>query len=95
SLQIEAVINSLDFVKESAAIAVSPPNGGPDKLIIYFVENSKTDAEQALSIIKKLVKTQINPLFKVSEVLCIDKLPRTASGKVMRKNLRKAYRTKV
>lgn len=92
SLQIESVINSLDFVKESAAIAIAPQQGGPDKLIVYYVENTKIAKELAFSIIKKLVKTEINPLFKVSEALPIDKLPRTASGKVMRKNLRKNYR---
>lgn len=92
SLQIESVINSLDFVKESAAIAIAPQQGGPDKLIVYYVENTKTAKELAFSIIKKLVKTEINPLFKVGEALPIDKLPRTASGKVMRKNLRKEYR---
>ena len=91
SLQIESIVNRLDFIKESAAIAISPEGGGPDKLVIYYVEKSKISQEEAFSKIKNLVKTQINPLFKVSDVLCIDTLPRTASGKVMRKNLRKEY----
>ena len=91
SLQIEAVVNSLDFVKESAAIAISPPQGGPDKLVVYYVEKEKEAPAVALNQIQKIVKNKINPLFKVSDVLCIDKLPRTASGKVMRKNLRKEY----
>jgi len=91
SLQIEALINSLNFVKESAAIAISPLQGGPDKLVVYYVEKEKETLTIALKRIQKIVKNRINPLFKVSNVLCIDKLPRTASGKVMRKNLRKEY----
>jgi acetyl-CoA synthetase len=92
SLQIESVVNSLEFIKESAAIAITPAGGGPDKLVIYYVENKITTKEAAFITIKNLVKTQINPLFKVSDVVYIDKLPRTASGKVMRKNLRKEYK---
>ena len=37
SIQIEEVINQLEFVKECAAIAVSPPEGGPGQLVVYIV----------------------------------------------------------
>ena len=37
SIQIEEVINQLDFVKESAAIALSPSDGGPSQLVLYIV----------------------------------------------------------
>jgi acetyl-CoA synthetase len=92
SIQIEEVVNTLDFVKESAAIAVSPKNGGPSNLVIYFVENnSQFSVEERFQYIKNIVRDQINPLFKVSNVLRLEMLPRTASGKVMRKNLRNDY----
>ena len=92
SIQIEEVVNALDFVKESAAIAVSPKNGGPSNLVIYFVENnSHFSEEERFQSIKNIVRDQINPLFKVSDVLQLSLLPRTASGKVMRKNLRNDY----
>ncbi len=91
SLQIEAVINRLNFVKESAAIAIPPQSGGPDKLIIYYVTHKGISKSDALIQIKQLVKNQINPLFKVSDAISIEKLPRTASGKVMRRHLRSLY----
>ena len=90
-LQIEAVVNTLDFIQESAAIAVPPPEGGPDQLILYYVEVKKIDKSIALKEIQQLIKNQINPLFKASDVVVISKLPRTASGKVMRRSLRKEY----
>ncbi len=90
-LQIEAVVNTLDFVQESAAIAVPPTEGGPDQLIIYYVEVKKTDKSIALKEIQQLIKYQINPLFKASDLVVVSKLPRTASGKVMRRSLRKDY----
>jgi acetyl-CoA synthetase len=92
SIQIEEVVNTLNFVKESAAIAVSPKNGGPSNLVLYYVENnSDFSVAERFQHIKKIVRDQINPLFKVSDVLRLEMLPRTASGKVMRKNLRRDY----
>ncbi len=91
SLQIEAAVNTLDFVKESAAIAVPPIDGGPDQLIIYYVEAMKIDKPIALKEMRQLIKYQINPLFKAQDVVPISQLPRTASGKVMRRSLRDQY----
>ena len=34
------------------------------------------------------IRTGLNPLFRVSEVRIVDSLPRTASNKVMRRELR-------
>ena len=92
SIQIETVINTLDFIKESAAIAISPKDGGPSILVVYYVE-SKLDYsnEERFNFVKNSIRKNLNPLFKLSDLKKIDKLPRTASGKVMRKNLRKEY----
>lgn len=96
SIQIEEVVNTLDFVKESAAIAVSPKNGGPSNLVLYYVENNANlSVSERFQHIKKIVRDQINPLFKVSDVLRLEMLPRTASGKVMRKNLRRDYENNI
>ena len=34
------------------------------------------------------IREQLNPLFKVKSVHIVDSMPRTASGKVMRRKLR-------
>jgi len=91
AVQIEAVINSLDFVKESAAIAVSPKEGGPSFLIVYYVECAEMDKINALKKAQNSIKTKLNPLFKVVDLLKIDNLPRTASNKIKRKELRIKY----
>ena len=92
SIQIEEVINQLEFVKECAAIAVSPPEGGPSQLVVYTVNNpSSFTLEERLSLVRKIIREKLNPLFKVEKLVDIDALPRTASGKVMRRNLREGF----
>ena len=93
SVQIEAVVNRLDFIKETAAIAVSPEDGGPSVLIIYYVENehNETENDLPLALVNSLIKNELNPLFRAKELIKIDTLPRTASGKVMRRKLRDLY----
>lgn len=92
SVQIEEVINQLEFIKESAAIAISPKNGGPSQLVIYaiLIPNNLTSEEQ-LKKAKLIIRERLNPLFKVEKLIEIDQLPRTASGKVMRRKLRDFY----
>ncbi len=91
--QIEEAINQLEFVLESAAIAVAPKDGGPAKLVVFYVEqnNIKVD-EDFLKSAQKIVKTQLNPLFKVADLVKIEVLPRTASNKIMRRKLRDSYK---
>ncbi len=37
------------------------------------------------------IKTKLNPLFHISDVVLVDSLPRTASNKIMRRVLRDQY----
>ena len=93
SIQIESVLNGLDFIKESAAVAVSPKGGGPSLLIVYYVENTTVfSKEKRYTMAKNSIRKKINPLFKISELIRLDKLPRTASGKVMRRKLRSEFK---
>ncbi len=41
-----------------------------------------------LSKMNKAIKSQLNPLFKIDSVQIVDSMPRTSSGKVMRRKLR-------
>lgn len=89
SIQIEEVINQLEFVKESAAIAVSPSDGGPSQLVVYIVAlTSGLSMDEKLQRAKMIIRERLNPLFKVEKLIEIESLPRTASGKVMRRTLR-------
>jgi acetyl-CoA synthetase len=95
SAEIEQVLNTVDTVCETAAIALSPTEGGPSQLIIYAVvvpNAHKTPAELKV-LFQRAIAQQLNPLFKVYDVVVVEALPRTASNKVMRRVLRDQYRT--
>jgi acetyl-CoA synthetase len=39
----------------------------------------------------KAIAEELNPLFKIHDLVIVDSLPRTASNKLMRRELRKQY----
>lgn len=89
SAEIERVLQSLPDVTETAAIAVSP-GGGPSELVIYATcSTSQTLSKEDLAArMQDVIKRDLNPLFKIHELVLVDALPRTASNKVMRRVLR-------
>lgn len=97
SVEIERVCNEVPGVMETAAIAVNPPHGGPSRLVIFAIVHADLQAELTADklkpLLQKSVKELLNPLFHVGEVVLADKLPRTASNKVMRRVIRDEYLT--
>ncbi|XP_022738682.1 probable acyl-activating enzyme 17, peroxisomal isoform X2 [Durio zibethinus] len=94
SVEIERICNAVDSsVLETAAIGVPPADGGPERLVIAVVfkdpDNSTTDLTQLRISFNSAVQKNLNPLFRVSYVVALSSLPRTASNKVMRRVLRK------
>ena len=88
SAEIETIINGVDGIDESAVIAV-PENGtGPDQLIAFLVSKEKFDTAQVLKSINSAIRSQLNPLIRIAAIRPIEKLPRTASNKIMRRELR-------
>ena len=89
SVELERVVSAAASVVEAAAIAVSPDRGGPSQLVVCFVPSScDVDPVDVKQEMQALIKSQLNPLFRISQVRIIDALPRTASSKVMRRVLR-------
>ncbi len=86
SAEIERVLNKIDGIKETAAVASN--TGGPDRLIVFAVLDSNDEPNDLLSQMNVQIKAQLNPLFKISDIHVIESMPRTASNKVMRRKLR-------
>ncbi len=92
SAEIERVV-AVPGVVECAAVAVPPPEGGPDRLVIYVVEEATADRDEMRGAMQAAIKSRLNPLFKIHEVVVVPALPRTASAKIMRRALRASYGT--
>jgi acetyl-CoA synthetase len=90
SAEIERVVLTVPGVVEAAAVAVPPEEGGPGRLILYAVAPGHGEHRCAalLTAMQDAIKRELNPLFKIHEVRPVDSLPRTASHKVMRRELR-------
>ncbi len=92
SAEIERALHDIPGVAETAAIAVAPPGGGPSQLVVYAVpEPGFEDTATWREAMQNAVRSHLNPLFKIHDVIPIDALPRTASAKVMRRSLRSTY----
>ncbi|MDQ3814866.1 MAG: AMP-binding protein, partial [Armatimonadota bacterium] len=91
-VEIEQALQSVPEVTETAAIAVSP-GGGPSRLVVYAVCSAAQvmSTEELLAAMQQAIKRDLNPLFKIHDLVLIDALPRTASHKVMRRVLRDQY----
>ena len=89
SAEIEQVLNSVNGIRETAAIAVSRPS----QLVIYVVLSAETNipSETLTGTLQTAIRTHLNPLFKIHDIVVVDTLPRTASNKVMRRVLRDQY----
>ncbi|WP_414587881.1 AMP-binding protein [Scytonema sp. PCC 10023] len=94
SAEIEQVLNAEEGICETAAIAISPPEGGPSQLVIYAVvaPDMHKNKIALMAALQAAIKQHLNPLFKIYDLIIIDTLPRTASNKVMRRVLRDQYR---
>jgi acetyl-CoA synthetase len=91
SAEIERALIGIDAITETAAIAITPPNGGPSQLVIYATTASHLNKEKILQEMQMRINQHLNPLFKIHDVVLTNELPKTASNKIMRRVLRKNY----
>jgi acetyl-CoA synthetase len=89
--ELERALVKLPQVRDVAAVAVPPPGGGPSRLILFIVprDDATVDEMHLKVATQQAIRQELNPLFKVDQVRLVSALPRTASNKVMRRELRK------
>ena len=96
-MEIERERNQIEGISETAAVSVSPPEGGPELLVVYVILEPKVSLEKKVwkLQIQNSIKTHINPLFRIFDIVLTDTFPRTASNKIMRRELRSNYKSQI
>jgi acetyl-CoA synthetase len=95
SLEIEQVADAHGSVYQSAAVAVQPEGEGADRLVLFVVPRitpgGPPDPAKLRAELAARISRELNPLFKVHDLVLVPEIPRTASNKVMRRVLRAEY----
>jgi acetyl-CoA synthetase len=84
-------VGDVEGVVDVAAVAITPSGGGPDRLTFFVVTAKGADLAAMRRDMQMRIRSTLNPLFHIDEVVRVDELPRTASHKVMRRVLRDGY----
>jgi acetyl-CoA synthetase len=92
SAEIEQTLQRVPGVKEVAAIAVCSIDG-PSQLVVYAscLTGHEKCKDALQTVMQETIRRDLNPLFKISDVVLVDSLPRTASNKVSRRALRDGW----
>ncbi len=91
SPEIEQVLDRHTEVYESAAVATQAEGGGPERLVVFVVPSGEPDVAELKRDLGRLLARELNPLFKIHDLVLVPELPRTASNKLMRRELRATY----
>jgi acetyl-CoA synthetase len=90
SAELEEAVLRLPGVREAAAVSVPESDGGAERLAVFVVPEDGPERSAAAwrPIVQDAVSTALNPLFRVHRVVVAPSLPRTASNKIKRRELR-------
>ncbi len=86
---IEDAINEHDQVAESAIVGFAHPIKGNALYGFITLKNESSDQTELQSEINQLITTHIGPIAKLDKMQFTNGLPKTRSGKIMRRILRK------
>ena len=88
SVELERVIESHSAVREAAAVGVQSGSEGPERLVVFAVLRPDADGDGLRQALQARIAAELNPLFRIDELVTVAALPRTASNKVLRRVLR-------
>jgi acetyl-CoA synthetase len=93
-IEIEDVVVSLQAVAEVAAVGIADPQKGHRLVVFVVPDEMSTEAQTDDDLseqIKRIVARKVGREFAPSEVHVVGELPKTRSGKVMRRLIKRAY----
>ena len=93
SAEVERVLNSVEGIRETGAISFVPVDGGLEHLVVYVVPEPQADLKdmKLKVVLQQVLAERLSSSFRIHDLIVVDDLPRTASNKVMRRELRRWY----
>jgi len=98
AVEIEQALAAHETVAECAAVAVPHPETGADRLVLWVVPArgaaagaAAADAAALREALGRRLRRELNPLFHLHDLVVAEALPRTASNKLLRRELRDRY----
>lgn len=86
--EIESAVCSIEGVSESAALGEEDEVTGQG-VVIFIVKSKKLDDKILLPLIKQVLRKKIGPVVSPKRIISCPELPKTSTGKMMRRVLRK------
>ena len=86
--EIEAVLNKHEKVKESACVGVPDPVKGEAIVCLIVPKPGSSLSVEELEALRDKVAGEVGKPFKPKAILVVEDLPRTRSGKIMRRLIR-------
>jgi len=87
--EIEDILNSHEDVIESAVIGMPDPIKGEVPLALVILKKGMTLSNELADQLVKLVAEKIGPIAKPAKIVDVEDLPKTRSGKILRRVLKK------
>ena len=88
--ELEAAINSHPQIGESAVVGIPDEIKGEVPVVFAVYEGTKNSEEIKKEVIDQ-IKKEIGPIALPKEVYLVEDLPKTRSGKIMRRILRRLF----
>ncbi len=89
--EVEDAVNLHDGIVESAVIGVPHDIKGQGIVAFAIATEKNLQREKVLSEVNALIQKQIGAIAKLETIYLVSGLPKTRSGKIMRRILRKAF----
>ncbi|MCI5145196.1 MAG: acetyl-coenzyme A synthetase, partial [Candidatus Electrothrix sp. AR3] len=87
--EIESALVSYDSVAEAAVVGMPHPIKGQAIFAYVTLMNSVTSSDELIAELRKHVRSEIGPIATPEVIMWAPRLPKTRSGKIMRRILRK------